>query len=89
MCVLGDEICSDCPIDYAIGCLGFVGAMRQISTAGAMQAGRPAQSKVVFFDLCNKIRKENKNEQPLFSSSTENSVKLLQYIATVHIFCLF
>lgn len=68
---VGDDICSDHSIANAVGCFGFIGAIRQISAAGATQAGRPAHGEVLSSDLYNKTN------HPLLSSASRHSIKLL------------
>jgi len=52
-----DVIVFDSAIGDAVGCLGCVGAVRQIGAAGALQAGGPAQSEVLPSDLYRERRR--------------------------------
>lgn len=57
VCIVVDDVSFDSSFEDAIGCNRFIGAKRQISAAGALQADRPAQCKVRSPNLCNEIRK--------------------------------
>lgn len=57
-CINAEQIIFDISIADAIACCVLVCIIRQIRAAGALQAGRPAQSEVLSFDLYNKIRKQ-------------------------------
>lgn len=70
---IGDWITFDRSIEDAVGCCGCVGAMRQICAAGMLQAGRPAQSNVLSFDLYNKIKTKQKNTTLIKLFNKENN----------------